>query len=143
MAMKGRFWNSDENRPEPQLVEFLNNKVESIKRRIKNTNGLDIEPVYYSAGYTDGKEKQAPYNISKLFYLIASNLKSDKAMIVCSSQSKDERNFRYDENNDRGESYFNKTKDLVVDFVKGAFETVTSAVSSVVSSVCSFFSSWW
>ena len=143
MAMKGRFWNSDENRPEPQLVEFLNNKVESIKRRIKNTNGLDIEPVYYSAGYTDGKEKQAPYNISKLFYLIASNLKSDKAMIVCSSQSKDERNFRYDENNDRGESYFNKTKDLVVDFVKGTFETVTSAFSSVVSSVCSFFSSWW
>ena len=143
MAMKGRFWNSDENRPEPQLVEFLNNKVESIKRRIKNTNGLDIEPVYYSAGYTDGKEKQAPYNISKLFYLIASNLKSDKAMIVCSRQSKDERNFRYDENNDRGESYFNKTKDLVVDFVKGTFETVTSAFSSVVSSVCSFFSSWW
>lgn len=143
MAMKGRFWNIAENRPEPQLVDFLNKKVESIKRRIKDTNGLDIEPVYYSAGYTDGFEKQEPYNISKLFYLIASNLKSDKALIVCSNQSKDESNFRYDENNDGGEGYFNKTKDLVVNFVRDTIEVVSSTVSKVVDSVCSFFSGWW
>ena len=35
VAMKGRYWNSEENRPEPQLVEFLEKKAESVRKRIK------------------------------------------------------------------------------------------------------------
>jgi predicted GTPase len=34
MAMKGRFWDSDNNKPEPKLVEFLNDSCIKLQRRI-------------------------------------------------------------------------------------------------------------
>ncbi|MEE3421444.1 MAG: hypothetical protein VZR11_01850, partial [Succinimonas sp.] len=151
---KGRFWNFRENRPEPQLTDFLKQKVDSIQRRIRDTNNLDIEPVYYSAGYTDGKESQKPYNISRLFYLIVKNLKSQKAIMVALKKSRDRSNFERDDNNDGGASYRRKTesslKDKLRDVVEYAcekirdtFTAVTTTVSDVCSSIGSFFSSLW
>ena len=158
MAMKGRFWNFRENRPEPQLTDFLKQKVDSIQRRIRETNKLDIEPVYYSAGYTDGKESQKPYNISRLFYLIVKNLKSQKAIMVALKKSRDRSNFERDDNNDGGAGYRRKTESSLLDKARDvvgyvyekacdAFESVSTTVSSTFSSVCSsigsFFSSFW
>ena len=51
MAMKGRYWNVEKNQPEVELINFLNEKVESTRRRIKEATGVDVEPIYYSAGY--------------------------------------------------------------------------------------------
>jgi len=50
MAMKGRYWNEETARPEPELFAFLNEKAESVQRRIKDTTGLTVSrPVCYSA----------------------------------------------------------------------------------------------
>lgn len=52
MAMKGRYWNYNTNKPEPQLQVFLEDKVLSVKRRINESTSLDInKPVYYSAKF--------------------------------------------------------------------------------------------
>lgn len=71
VAMKGRYWNFEENRPEQQLVDFLEEKVKSVSRRIKEGTGVDVEPIYYSAGYKEeGMPQGRPYNLSKLLYYI-------------------------------------------------------------------------
>ena len=71
VAMKGRNWNYEKNKPEPQLVEFLENKVVSVQKRIKEGTGIDITPIYYSAGFKEkGREQCRPYNLTKLLYYI-------------------------------------------------------------------------
>jgi GTP-binding protein HSR1-related protein len=71
IAMKGRYWNYEENKPEPELVEFLEQKVKSVHERIKEGTGLDITPIYYSAGFKEeGGSQEKPYNLSKLLYYI-------------------------------------------------------------------------
>jgi len=71
VAMKGHYWNHQENKPEPRLVEFLEEKVTSVKRRIKEGTGVDVDPIYYCAGFKEeGNEQNKPYNLSKLLYYI-------------------------------------------------------------------------
>ena len=71
VAMKGRYWNYDENKPEQKLVDFLEDKVKSVKKRIKEGTGVDVDPIYYSAGFKEeGMEQCRPYNLSKLLYYI-------------------------------------------------------------------------
>ena len=71
VAMKGRHWNYEENKPEPPLVAFLEEKVLSVQRRIKEGTGIDVTPIYYSAGFKEeGMEQSRPYNLSKLLYYI-------------------------------------------------------------------------
>ena len=70
MAMKGRNWDFENNRPNAELTEFLEAKAESVKRRIFEATGVKTEPIYYSAGYTDGELQQNPYNLNKLYSYI-------------------------------------------------------------------------
>ena len=53
VAMKGRYWNYDENKPEAKLEAFLEEKAASVQRRIKEGTGVDVTPIYYSAGYKE------------------------------------------------------------------------------------------
>ena len=78
MAMKGRYWNHEENKPEPKLVDFLEEKVKSVSKRIKEATGLDITPIYYSAGFKEDGIKQNPYNLSKLLYYIIKHTPKEK-----------------------------------------------------------------
>jgi GTP-binding protein HSR1-related protein len=78
VAMKGRYWNYKENKPEPKLVEFLEEKVKSVSKRIKESTGLDITPIYYTAGFKEETEKQNPYNLSKLLYYIIKHTPKEK-----------------------------------------------------------------
>jgi len=82
MAMKGRHWNHEENAPEPTLQDFLIQKIDSVKRRVHEATGVTINPVYYCAGYTDGTEKQNPYNLSKLLYYILMAVPSEKRLVL-------------------------------------------------------------
>ena len=45
VAMKGRYWNSEDISPEPQLVEFLEKNAESVRKRITEGPGLDESPI--------------------------------------------------------------------------------------------------
>ena len=62
MAMKGRYWDYKENKPEPELVEFLEEKVKSVSERIKEATGLNITPIYYSAGFKENGKKRLGYS---------------------------------------------------------------------------------
>lgn len=82
MAMKGRHWDNEQNSPDETLSDFLDRKVDSVKRRIKNTTGVTVEPIYYCAGYTDGETKQNPYNLSKLLYYILMAVPAKKRLVL-------------------------------------------------------------
>lgn len=81
IAMKGRHWNEDENRPEEPLAAFLNEKSASVKRRIGEFMELSGEPVWYSALYR--------YNISKLLLAMLMNMPEEKRFIVADTLNKD------------------------------------------------------
>ncbi|MDC9499435.1 MULTISPECIES: hypothetical protein [unclassified Pseudoalteromonas] len=87
VAMKGRYWNFVSNKPEPKLVDFLNDKVKSVKNRVKEATGINIEPIYYSAGFKDSDAEQKPYNLSKLLYFIVKNTPIDKRLAYVNATS--------------------------------------------------------
>lgn len=71
VAMKGRYWDYTDNKPQLPLVKFLEEKVISVQKRIKEGTGIDVTPIYYSAGFKEeGMEQCRPYNLSKLLYYI-------------------------------------------------------------------------
>ncbi len=78
MAMKGRGWNYEKNEPMPELITFLDEKVISTKRRIFDATGVNVDPIYYSAGYQDEFGTQRPYNLSKLLLFILRHTKEEK-----------------------------------------------------------------
>ena len=80
VAMKGRYWDFENNKPEQKLVEFLEEKAKSVKDRVKEATGVDVDPIYYSAGYKDGEEEQKPWNLSKLLYFIVKNTPAEKRL---------------------------------------------------------------
>lgn len=75
MAMKGRHWNKETNKPDETLVEFLEKQASSIQDRVKEATGITIrKPVYYSAEYG--------YNIEKLLDFIIDNMIVERRQLV-------------------------------------------------------------
>ena len=97
MSMKGKGWDYEQNKPSPELIEFLDKKVASTRRRIKEATGVDIEPIYYVAGYKDGVQKQRPYNLSKLFAFILRHTKQEKRAVFIQDINKDKTMWEDDE----------------------------------------------
>jgi len=94
LAMKGRHWNHELNKPEPALEEFLKNKAESVRRRVFNATNVTVEPICYCAGYTDGEEKQNPYNLAKLLYYILMSVPSEKRLVLVDKLNVNENNWK-------------------------------------------------
>ncbi len=91
VGMKGKHWNHDENKPDPVLEKFLNDKVQSVRRRIMEGTGVNVEPIYYSAGYKESEEdKQNPYNLSKLLYYIIQHTPKEKRLVYVDNAAKEE-----------------------------------------------------
>lgn len=75
MAMKGRHWNKETNRPDEVLVDFLERQALSIQNRVKEATGVTIrKPVCYSAEYG--------YNIEKLLDFIIDNMIVERRPLV-------------------------------------------------------------
>jgi hypothetical protein len=110
MAMKGRGWDMEANKPQPVLQNFLDEKADSVKRRIKEATGVDVEPIYYSAGFTEDGIQQAPYNLSKLMYLIVQATPSDKRVIYVDTANKDPEVWK---SSDEQKRYTEETKKTV------------------------------
>ncbi len=90
VAMKGRYWDFENNKPEAKLVDFLNLKVKSVQKRVQEATGVEIEPIFYSAGFKEDNEKQYPYNLSKLLYFIIQYTPAKKRLIFVDTASKKE-----------------------------------------------------
>ena len=84
IAMKhGRHWDYGSNRPDETLRHFLEEKVRSVRERILEDAGVEIDPIYYCAGCRDGDEVVvAPYNIAKLLYCIVDALPAEKRIPI-------------------------------------------------------------
>ena len=108
MALKGRHWDEKENKPEPKLIERLDEQAQTVKSRIKAETGLDVEPIYYSAGYKDGDESQRPYNLQKLLSFILERLPEKKRASIATHINQDEANFQ---SNDNKADYGKKVED--------------------------------
>ena len=75
MAMKGRHWNKETNRPDEVLVDFLERQALSIQNSVKEATGVTIrKPVYYSAEYG--------YNIEKLLDFIIDNIILERRQLI-------------------------------------------------------------
>jgi len=91
IAMKGRYWNERESKPEPPLVKFLDEKALSVKKRIKEGTGVDVDPIYYSAGYKEeGMAQCKPYNLSKLLYYIIRYTPKEKRLAYVDNINRDQ-----------------------------------------------------
>lgn len=97
MAMKGKYWNYEEHRPEPRLEEFLNQKAESVRNRVFEATGVSVDPIYYSAGYTENGIQEPPYNLSKLLMCIIQHTPSKKRVLLADPINPSKENFRYDD----------------------------------------------
>lgn len=104
IAMKtGRHWDYEKNEPDEVLIHFLDEKVQSIKTRIKEDSDLDVEPVYYCAGYEEESGVAVkPYNLSKLLYYIMQSLPAQKRVAIMEGINTDSGQY---EHNDDDEDY--------------------------------------
>lgn len=102
MAMKGKYWNYEEHRPEPKLEQFLEEKAESVRNRIYEATGVNVQPIYYSAGYTENGEQEPPYNLSKLFLEILRHTPENKRIIYVDNVNQQKQMW---ENNDDIQEY--------------------------------------
>jgi len=123
MAMKGKYWNSEENLPEPKLQEFLDEKVISTQRRIKEATGIDVEPIYYSAGYKDGEDEQQPYNLSKLLTFILRHTKKEKRAVFMQDINKKDEMWEKD---DKLEDY---QKEIKKSFMESLVESASKGAT--------------
>lgn len=125
IAMKtGRHWDYEKNEPDETLVQFLEEKVQSIKARIKEDSDLCIEPVYYCAGYEEKSgDLVRPYNLSKLLYYIMQSLPAQKRVAIMEGINTDSDNYEY---NDDDEDYNEEIKDSFYD----SFDYISEGVDS-------------
>lgn len=122
-AMSGRYWNFEENKPEPKLVEFLDEKVESVKKRVQEATGVSVEPIYYCAGFKEeGVAQDPPYNLSKLLYYIVRCTPKKKRLIYVNNLNQEPEVWKdNDDLKDYQKEVENSFLDCVVDGVeKGA-----------------------
>ncbi len=113
MAMKGRYWNRETHKPEEELVEFLEKKVVSIRNRIKESTGVTVDPIYYSAGFKEeGMPQEKPYNLSKLLYYIVQKTPSEKRAIYLNNLNTEPEVWEVD---DEREEYIENTKSNIIE----------------------------
>jgi len=112
-AMKGHYWDKAENKPEDKLIARLDELTQTVKDRIKADTGMDVEPIYYSAGCTlDGEVLSQPYNLQKLLSFIMERLPRKKRAAIAEHINPNEENFR---SNDDKEDYQEKVEESVLD----------------------------
>lgn len=114
VAMKGRYWDYENNKPEQKLTEFLEEKVDSVRKRIKEGTGVDIEPIYYSAGFKEAGQEQRPYNLSKLLYFIIQHTPKEKRLVYLDNISSDDEMWK---DNDDLKDYSTEIKMSFIDTV--------------------------
>lgn len=90
MLLGGRYWNAEKAIPEEKLAKALEEKAESVRERILEYTGRNLETVVYAAGYTEADGKQEPsYNIGELFEKILISLPDSKRLVCLDNISKE------------------------------------------------------
>ena len=130
IAMKtGRHWNYDKNEPDETLIAFLEDKVRSIHDRVLEDTGVEVEPIYYCAGYMEEETGEVirPYNLSKLLFYIMNAIPPFKRVAVLEGINTDSENYEYnDDDEDYNEgvqsSFYGSFEDIVDESVEGGID---------------------
>lgn len=89
LALDGKGWIEKYNYPNEELLQRLKEKTESVRRRIKEDTGVDVEPIFYSALYK--------YNISKLLSYLVKSAPAKKRVFFAEKINKNPENFLRDD----------------------------------------------
>lgn len=135
-AMSGRYWDFDESEPQPKLIEFLDEKVSSTKARIKEATGVDVNVIYYSAGFSDGDIQEQPYNLSKLLAFILRHTKSSKRVVIAGQLNQDTKMWEKsddlkDYQKEVDDSIWNSLKEVVSEGMEFAKENIFKHIDSL------------
>lgn len=126
IAMKtGRHWDYEKNEPDETLVQFLEEKLQSIKQRIKEDSGLEINPVYYCAGYKEESgDVVYPYNLSKLLLYILNAVPSHKRVAIMENINTEAENYEHnDDDMDYDDAVKESFMDSFDDFISDGVDT--------------------
>ena len=94
-AVMPRHWNYNNSTPDDVLTRELDSRADILRRRIKDTTGVDVETMYYSAGdKEEGQEQYPPYNLAKLLSLIISHTPVKKRVAVLEEVSRDKETWK-------------------------------------------------
>lgn len=115
----------EKREPNELLKAELDEKIKVLKERIKENTGIDIDPIYFSAGY-EGKN---PYNIDKLFYYIQKNLPKRKVVVINKKAQKEVYEGDYGDKNKSG-------------FWDGLLKTVEDVLIATLGSIATKGFSW-
>lgn len=75
MAMKGRHWDENLNCPDSVLLDFLEDKANSVRSILAEATGTRVSrPVYYSA--------ERGYNVEKLLDMVIDNMPRERRKLV-------------------------------------------------------------
>ena len=75
LAMKGRHWDEYRNCPDNVLNDFLDEKADSVQRRLKEATGMKVlKPVCYSA--------ERGYNVARLLDMIIDHMPRERRKLV-------------------------------------------------------------
>lgn len=73
-----------------EQIQYLDSKVNDIQERVKKDTGVDVEPIYYSAGLKkENKPQEMPYNITKLLYFITKKTPPIKRLVYIGQDNKE------------------------------------------------------
>ena len=114
----------DNSKPTIKGIEENEKLVKTIKERIKSDTDIDVEPIYYSAGYKEEDEEQKkPYNLSKLLYHITKAAPPRKRFVLGDKISEEKENFvssddKMDYMEETEKSWWDSFKDALVWFIK-------------------------
>lgn len=121
MAMKGRNWDFENNKPMQPLVDFLEEKAESIRKRVLEATGVEVEPIYYAAGYKEeGCAQCRPYNLSKLLYYIINAIPAEKRLVVATNTNKEPEMWKDD---DERIEYRKEIQSSILESITNGIET--------------------
>lgn len=133
LAMKGRHWNREQSKPDDVLQKFLEEKAESVQRRILETTGVNVNPICYSAGWSDADGSTGkPYNLSKLLYYIVEATPAEKRIIYASNTNSDSELWK---SNDDLQDYGQETRTSVLSALGDVLSGRTGTWDGVVDAV--------
>lgn len=107
----GIFYNTKENQPDPKLHDFMNEKINFMKKNLKE----DYDIIYYSAGVNNNYIQHKPYNIVSIYQQINDKLSLDKRIVVELNINEIKENFEKGYNMEKNNSW----SGYILDFFKG------------------------
>lgn len=126
------YWDHEKNEPTAALMTDLNEKVKTTKDRIKKSTNLDIECIYYCAGYKNEIRERKPYNLAKLLKFILDKIPSKKRISMINDLNQNEENF---ESNDEGFSFKNIKEIFNDSFVENAKDIMSKTADLLKSAM--------